>query len=110
MMSINHHCVRWGKSWLFELLYYVDSGCLRCTLWVTLRDFNLKLKGLNRNTIIAKLKSPDGASFEYLRLTFKNPVITCDMTSYLAGSLISISRIPLAQCIFQSTLCETLGP
>lgn len=63
MMSINHHCVRWGKSWLFELLYYVDSGCLRCSLWVTLRDFNLKLKGLNRNTIIAKLKSPDGASF-----------------------------------------------
>lgn len=58
----HHHCVRWRKSWWFELFYCVASGCLRWTLWVSLHDFNLKLKYPNRNNIIAKLKSPDSAS------------------------------------------------
>lgn len=86
----------------------MNSGWARRTLQVTLHDFNLKLKGPNRNNIIAKLKSPDSASFECLRLIFKNPVITCDVTSSVAESFVPTSGIPLAECISQSQLCEML--
>lgn len=85
-----------------------------CIVWILAawdepyHDFNLILQRPNSNNIIARLKSPDSASLECLRLTFKTPVITCDMTSYMAWSLVSNIRIPLAQWISQRCLCETL--
>lgn len=79
----------------------MHAGCIRSALQVTLSDFNLTLQRPNRNNVIARLEPLDNAPFECLSLTFKNPVITCELPSYVTWRLGSQSRIPLAQCISQ---------
>lgn len=85
----------------------VHSGCMRWALQVTLSDFNLTLQRPNGNNVIARLEPADNASFECPSLTFKNPVIICELPSYVTWRLGSQSRIPLAPCISQSDTGNT---
>lgn len=80
---------------------------MRQALQVTLSDFNLTLQRPNGNNVIARMNPPDNASFECLSLTFKNPVIICELPSYVTWRLGSQRRIPLALCISQLSTGNT---